>query len=160
MSQWRPPSVGEAAVAAPDMQTPSDRIRSRQAGFSRVGAAVVLVLVGMVATFGVPRYRTMMERGKVGEAFAYLEHVQRAQAAHRASNGRFAWNLDDLEGGVAAPVHFWVSGPYSSDWTANWTMTLTRNGPARGNRRYTVVWTQEGFDAERSSVPEGLIPNR
>ncbi len=142
------------------MKTVSARNRSRQAGFSWTVPAVVLALIGVVATFGLPRYRTMQERGKAGEAFAYLEKVQQAQEAHHAANGRYAWNLDDLEGGVGVPEHFWVSGPYSSDWTTDWIMTLTRNGPARGNGRYTVVWTQEGFDAVRSTIPEALAPGR
>ena len=48
-----------------------------------------------------------------------------------------------------------VSAGESGDLEDSWTLTLTRDGASAGYGEYTVVFTEEGYDAVNSSI-EGL----
>ena len=48
-------------------------------GFSLVELAVVVVIVGVLAAFGVPRLLKSVERSKAGESFNYLGAIRTAQ---------------------------------------------------------------------------------
>ncbi len=48
-------------------------------GFTLVELAVVVVIIGVLAAFGVPKFLESVERSKASEAFAYLSAVRTAQ---------------------------------------------------------------------------------
>lgn len=133
--------------------------RSRKAGFSLVELTIVVVILGVLATFAVPRFMASVERSKASEAFNYLTQIQTAQQAYHARNGRYASKTKDLDVTLTDPKYFKVSGLSSSNWEKNWKMTLTRIGSSGGYGKYTVVWTENGFDSKKSSIPKDIIPN-
>ncbi len=137
-----------------------NQTRSRKAGFSLVELTIVVVILGVLATFAVPRFMASVERSKAAEAFNYLTQIQTAQQAYNARAGRYASKLKDLDVTLQSPKYFKVSGPTSSNWEKNWKMTLTRNGSSSGYGKYTVVWTQDGFDSKKSSIPKDLRPTK
>jgi competence protein ComGC len=77
-------------------------------GFTIVELEIVLVVVVVLLSFGVPRFRDAVERTRAGEAVQYLVDVRLAQDSYRAANGRFAQDVADLELRAPAPKHFEV----------------------------------------------------
>jgi len=141
-----------------DMQTHICRSGRAQAGFSLVELTIVVIVLGVLATFAVPRFMTAVERAKASEAYSYLSEIASAQSRHNARTGEYSAALADLDVELAAPVNFAVASPVSGDWEVEWELTLTRVGPASGYSPYTVVFDENGFDAATSTIPTELIP--
>jgi len=127
-------------------------------GFSLVELTIVVVILGVLATFAVPRFMSSVEKTKASEAFSYMANIESAQARFNAEKGRYSWSTNDLDIDLDRPEFFYVSGPYSSNWETKWEMKLTRNGASSGYGRYTVVYDQNGFNARKSSIPSELSP--
>jgi type IV pilus assembly protein PilA len=128
------------------------------AGFSLVELTIVVVILGVLATMAVPRYRVSVERAKSAEAFTYLAQVAGAQERYNARAGKYARNLKDLDIQLSSPTHFRVGQVTSHKWQTKWQLTLTRQGPSSGFGNYTVTWNQIGFSPRRSSVKNELVP--
>ena len=58
-------------------------------GFTLVELAVVIVIIGVLAAFGVPRFLQSVERSKAAEAFQYLAAVRSAQERYISQAGAF-----------------------------------------------------------------------
>jgi len=130
-------------------------VHRRRAGFTLVELAVVIVIIGVLAAFGVPRFIKSVERSKAAEAFAYCAAVRSAQERYHARQGTYATSSNDLDSSFQAPKYFTVGtiGPgESSSIEDSWSLTLTRVGASAGYGDYTVVFTQLGFDAENSTI--------
>ena len=124
-------------------------------GFSLVELAVVVIIIGVLAAFGIPRMSRSIERSKAAEAFKYLAAVRAAQERYQGREGTYADDLSLLDVEQAAPKYFTVGvpGPGSTgSLEDSWTLTLTRQGVASGYGAYTVIFTEEGYDAANSSI--------
>jgi type IV pilus assembly protein PilA len=128
--------------------------RSRR-GFTLVELAVVVVIIGVLAAFAVPRFLSSVERSKAAEAFNYLSSVQAAQERYHARQGTYAGTVTDLDIKMTTPKYFSV-GTIAAGGTASledsWTLTLTRSGASAGYGAYTVTFTEEGYDANGSTI--------
>ncbi|MGB0952594.1 MAG: type IV pilin protein [Planctomycetota bacterium] len=132
---------------------------TKKAGFSLVELTIVVVILGVLATFAVPRFMSSVEKTKASEAFSYLAQIESAQGRYNAENGIYATTTSALDLEIDNPEFFNISGPYSSNWETRWEMKLTRNGASSGYGRYTVVFDQDGFNTPKSSIPRELSPN-
>src|SRR5229473_1944112 len=63
--------------------------KTRRSGFTLVELAVVIVIICVLAAFGVPRFLQSVERSKAAEAFAYLSSVRSAQERYQARQGTY-----------------------------------------------------------------------
>ncbi|MDA0667290.1 MAG: prepilin-type N-terminal cleavage/methylation domain-containing protein [Planctomycetota bacterium] len=131
---------------------------SKKSGFSLVELTIVVVILGVLATFAVPRFMSSVEKTKASEAFSYMANIESAQARYSAENGQYANTTNAMDIDLERPEFFSVSGPYSSNWETKWEMKLTRNGASSGYGRYTVVFDQDGFNTGKSSIPSDLSP--
>ncbi len=124
-------------------------------GFTLVELAVVIVIIGVLAAFAVPRFRASVERSKAAEAFNYLSSIAAAQERYHARQGSYATDLATLDIKFSTPKYFTV-GTVAPGTTGSiedsWSLTLTRTGAAAGYGDYTVVWTEEGFDTVTSTI--------
>jgi len=138
------------------------RIRNRK-GFTLVELAVVIVIIGVLAAFGVPKFLQSVEKSKATEAFNYWSSVQAAQERYIAQNGVY-WataNTDSLD--IVLPTLQYFSAPTitaSPGGTGNptWNGSLARIASSSSYGAYTVAWSQDGFDAANSTIPQTISP--
>lgn len=126
-------------------------------GFTLVELAVVIVIIGVLAAFGVPRFIKSVERSKAAEAFAFLSGIRAAQERYHAREGTYCSDVKELDINFSTPKYFTV-GEISPGTTGkledSWSLTLTRVGASAGYGAYTVTFTEDGFDTTNSTIAE------
>lgn len=131
------------------------KFNKKQSGFSLVELSVVIVIIGVLAAFAVPKFRDSVERSKAGEAYNYLSSIRTSMERAQSKDGTYAAVLTDLDIAIPAPKYFTV-GIVAAGSTASledsWTLTLTRTGASSGYGAYTVTFTQNGYDALNSTI--------
>jgi prepilin-type N-terminal cleavage/methylation domain-containing protein len=141
-----------------------ERVRkASRRGFTLVELAVVVVIIGVLAAFGVPRFLQSVERSKASESFAYLSAVRTAQERYHAREGTYSGDLTKLDIQSAAPKYFsigTVEPGTTSSLEDSWKLTLTRTGSSAGYGAYTVTFTDQGFDSDEgaSTIPAEISP--
>jgi prepilin-type N-terminal cleavage/methylation domain-containing protein len=126
-------------------------------GFTLVELAVVIVIIGVLAAFGVPRFLKSVERSKAAEAFQYLAAVRSGQERYVAKEGVYTEDLTKLDITQSTPKYFdlgTVTVTKSTDGTTNWSLTLTRKAATSSYGAYTVTFTQNGFDSANSTISD------
>ena len=139
-----------------------DRAPRASVGFTLVELAVVVVIIGVLAAFAVPRFSASVERSKAAEAFNYLSTVHSAQERYVVRQGTYSGDLDRLDVDFEQPQYF-IPGPVEVPVTeasleTGWQLELVRMGPAGGFGMYTVVFTHEGFDPDLSTIQAEISP--
>lgn len=136
---------------------------STRKGFSLVELAVVVIIIGVLAAFGVPRFRDAVERSKASEAFSFLASVRSAQERFQARQGKYATKIGDLDISVTAPKFFvddtkapiGVATAFvdtSVGTTPGWKLTLLRQASSSSYGEYSVIFTDGGFDTANSTI--------
>ncbi|MEW5758114.1 MAG: prepilin-type N-terminal cleavage/methylation domain-containing protein [Candidatus Omnitrophota bacterium] len=65
----------------------------RGKGFTMVELIIVIIIIGLLITLGLPQYRKMLERGQVARALAVLDMIRKAQSIVHASTNTYSGNL-------------------------------------------------------------------
>jgi prepilin-type N-terminal cleavage/methylation domain-containing protein len=133
---------------------------TRRAGFSLVELTIVVVILGVLATFAVPRFMRSVERSKAAEVFNYLQNVYIAQEGYNARNATYSNTLPKLDVAQKAPKYFAVGRIVSVNFQTTWRITARRNARSSGFGRYTVVFDRNGFNQALSTIPAVLIPSK
>lgn len=113
-------------------------------GFTLLELIIVIIIIGILATFGFTQYTKVMEKGRSGEAKMILGDLRTAQEAYRLEYGAYTAVIANLS--VSAPTACANTHYFSYDCTAT-TCTATRcqaNGKppqVAAADAYTVVLT-------------------
>ncbi|MBI5196347.1 MAG: prepilin-type N-terminal cleavage/methylation domain-containing protein [Nitrospirae bacterium] len=124
-------------------------------GFTLVELTVIIVIIGVLAAFAVPRYRDAAERSKAREAFNYLASVRASQERFHARQHTYAGAITSMDMRMGAPKYFkvgQVTAGNSGNIEDSWSLTLTRQGSTAGYGAYTVTFTEQGFDVTSSMI--------
>ncbi len=131
-------------------------------GFTLVELAVVIVIIGVLASFGVPRFLKSVERSKAAESFSYLSAVRDSQERYQSQNGTYADAITNLDISFPPPTYFTVSDPVAGSTgtlESSWSSTATRTGSSSGYGAYTVIFTEQGLDTANSTIPADINPS-
>lgn len=87
--------------------------RARSIGFTLLELLVVMVIIGLLASYVAPRYFGQLSKSEVGVARAQLDSLSKAISQYRLDTGRFPPNEAGLRALVKAPANErrW-NGPY------------------------------------------------
>jgi type IV pilus assembly protein PilA len=135
------------------MSLKSSRLKI-QRGFTLVELAVVIVIIGVLAAFGVPKFLNSVERSKAAEAFAYLSALRTAEERYQAKEGVYTEDSTKLDITMQPPKYF-TPGTITvtnTGTTPSWTLTLTRIAASSSKGAYTVTFTQDGYDKANSTI--------
>src|SRR5438046_9740440 len=80
-------------------------------GFTLVELAVVIIIIGVLAAFAVPRFLDSVERSKSAEAFNYLSAVRAAQERYQTRQGTYCDDVTKLDIQMPNPKYFEVDTP-------------------------------------------------
>ena len=138
------------------------KLKTSSNGFSLVELTIVVVILGILATLAVPRFRTSVEQTKAAEGISYLHQVQLQQERFMVFKGRYARTKAELEAETGESLdtpEFFATRPFrSSNWEERWSAKVIRKGPSSGFGNYRIAWTQKGF-SNRSTIPKELMPD-
>lgn len=135
------------------------RKKPNQKGFTLVELAIVIVIIGVLASFGVPRFRDAVERSKAGESMNFLSTVRASQERYHAIFATYANDLANLDVAFPSPKYFSVgliAAGSTGDLESSWSLTMTREGASAGYGAYTVTFTEQGYDSVNSTID--LLP--
>ncbi len=131
-------------------------------GFTLVELAVVVVIIGVLAAFAVPRFLSSVERSKAAESFNYLATVHAAMERYHARQGTYATSIGSLDTELGSLEYFSVGSvavpSTESSLETGWELTLTRTGASAGYGAYTVVFNHNGFDTTTSTISSEISP--
>ena len=128
------------------MPPSASRVPARK-GFTLVELAVVIVIIGVLAAFGVPKFLNSVEKSKAAEAFNYLSADSgppRSGTWHRTA--RMQRTITSLDITLPAPQYFTVGSitpTTSTSGSPGWSLTLDRNSELHGD-----VVRDQGDDAD------------
>ncbi len=108
-------------------------------GFTLVEVLIVVIIIGILASIGVPQFADSIEKAKGVEARAGLGHIQTGEKIFFAENEYYTTNLEDLD--ISLPQTYWaitISAPTLTTFTA----TATRAGGLRSGQ--TISMNQAG----------------
>lgn len=77
-------------------------ISRRPAGFTLIELLVVVMIIGILASMGIPQYYKVVERSRAAEANNLIALIRSAQERFMTQNGNYAGTVNSLDVGIAA----------------------------------------------------------
>ncbi len=94
-------------------------------GFTLVEVLIVVIIIGILASIGMPQFAASIEKAKGGEARAYLGHIQTAEKIYYAERETYTDELSELD--LNLTQKYW-SISITTPTIITFTVTATRSG--------------------------------
>lgn len=107
-------------------------------GFTLVEVLIVVIIIGILASIGIPQFADSIEKAKGAEARASLGHIQTAEKIYFAERETYTNNLGNLD--ISLPQRYWAITVNATATT--YTAIATRSGGTRSGQ--TVTMDQSG----------------
>lgn len=107
--------------------------------FTLVEVLIVVIIIGILASIGLPQFADSIEKAKGVEARAGLGHIQTGEKIYFAEREYYTTNIGDLD--ITLPQRYWsfnITTPTSTTFTA----IATRSGGTRSGQ--TISMDQNG----------------
>lgn len=104
-------------------------------GFTLVEVLIVVIIIGILASIGIPQFAASIEKAKGGEARAGLGHIQTGEKVYYAENEYYTTVKNNLD--ITLTEKFWafaITTPSSTTYTA----TATRSGGTSSGQTLTM----------------------
>jgi prepilin-type N-terminal cleavage/methylation domain-containing protein len=104
-------------------------------GFTLVEVLIVVIIIGILASIGIPQFAASIEKAKGGEARAGLGHIQTGEKVYYAESEYYTGNTADLD--ITLTQKFWtfsIATPTSVTYIA----TATRSGGTHSGQVITM----------------------
>lgn len=104
-------------------------------GFTLVEVLIVVIIIGILASIGIPQFAASIEKAKGGEARAGLGHIQTGEKVYFAENEFYTTYTTDLD--ITLSQRYWafsITAPTSTTYTA----TATRSGGTFSGQTLTM----------------------
>jgi type II secretory pathway pseudopilin PulG len=92
----------------------------------------VIVIIGVLAAFGVPKFLASVEKSKASEAFNYLSAVQAAQERYLAQNGVYSTTISGLD--VSLPTVKYFDAPADT--------AISATQASNGQPTWNLIWDE------------------
>jgi general secretion pathway protein G len=118
------------------------QLRGRQSGFTLLELLVVMVIIGLLASFVAPRYFDQVGKSEIKTTRAQLDAFDKALAAYRLDTGRYPSTEQGLKALVERPSDEpkW-GGPYLTKALPPdpWGRAYAYRHPGDAGRDYEIV---------------------
>ncbi|MCG2713426.1 MAG: prepilin-type N-terminal cleavage/methylation domain-containing protein [Candidatus Omnitrophica bacterium] len=94
-------------------------------GFTLIELIVVIIIIGVLASFGLPQYIKVAEKARKAEGVSLLSVIRSSQLRYKAETGAYATVMTVLDLDYTTPKYFTVNAPAG---TAAQVGRVTRNG--------------------------------
>jgi prepilin-type N-terminal cleavage/methylation domain-containing protein len=126
-------------------------------GFTVLELTIVVVMIVVMSSFGVPHLRDSIERARVRDAFTYMAEIAAAQNVFRDTNEGYASSLKKLELEADASEGFGFSSirpGASGDLIDSWVIVATRKNSPVAYGSYTIAFNESGYAPGACSLAE------
>lgn len=125
-------------------------------GFTLFELAVLILIIGILSIFAIPKFRRTAEMSKANAALDYLSNVRLAYKKYHFKNKTYTENLSELNITFPMPEHFEIQTLATDE--KSWSLTLKRKSPHSGYGNYTITFNQNGFDTQNSTIAAKINP--
>ena len=105
-------------------------------GFTLVEVLIVVIIIGILASIGIPQFAASIEKAKGGEARAGLGHLQTGEKIYFAENEIYSNATTDLD--INLSEKYWAFTVAVSTPSTTYTATATRSGGTRAGQTITM----------------------
>ncbi|MBC8403628.1 MAG: hypothetical protein H8E15_00250 [Planctomycetes bacterium] len=120
---------------------------------------LIVMMVGITALFEIPRFEAQKESPISDKAFQFLYRLQGAQNHYHRRHKKFASHVEALGVEDSIPSEFVLKELKSEDFASKWTVILVRRSHWSAFGPYEVVFDENGFQREESTLCDALIPD-
>jgi len=120
------------------LQKQSEKFKGgNPSGFTLIEVLIVVIIIGILASIGIPQYAASIEKAKGGEARAGLGHIQTGEKIYFAERETYTTILSNLD--ITLTQKYWTF--IISATSTTFTATATRLGGTHSGQTITMDQT-------------------